>query len=85
MSGPGRSRTATEAADHVLQRLREWVVGNVNVFGCPGDGVNGLLAACGRVPPVLPHATCPPHATRERMDRHGRLDPEEVTCPGAGH
>ncbi len=33
-------------ADHVLQRLREW---NVDVvFGYPGDGINGLLAAWGR-------------------------------------
>ena len=33
-------------ADHVLARLREW--GVVHVFGFPGDGINGLLAAWGR-------------------------------------
>jgi pyruvate dehydrogenase (quinone) len=30
-------------ADHVLARLREW--GTEHVFGYPGDGINGLLAA----------------------------------------
>jgi pyruvate dehydrogenase (quinone) len=33
-------------ADVVLARLREWGVGQV--FGYPGDGINGLLAAWGR-------------------------------------
>ncbi|WP_345617411.1 thiamine pyrophosphate-requiring protein [Streptomyces ziwulingensis] len=33
-------------SDHVLQRLREWGVDQV--FGYPGDGINGLLAAWGR-------------------------------------
>jgi pyruvate dehydrogenase (quinone) len=33
-------------ADHVLVRLREW--GVQHVFGYPGDGINGLLAAWGR-------------------------------------
>jgi pyruvate dehydrogenase (quinone) len=33
-------------ADHVLARLREW--GVQHVFGYPGDGINGLLAAWGR-------------------------------------
>ncbi|ELP68187.1 thiamine pyrophosphate-requiring protein [Streptomyces turgidiscabies] len=37
---------STTVADHVLQRLREW--GVEEVFGYPGDGVNGLLAAWGR-------------------------------------
>ncbi|MGI8535839.1 MAG: thiamine pyrophosphate-requiring protein [Mycobacteriales bacterium] len=32
--------------DYVLQRLREWGVDKV--FGYPGDGINGLLAAWGR-------------------------------------
>jgi len=32
--------------DHVLARLREW--GVEQVFGYPGDGINGLLAAWGR-------------------------------------
>lgn len=36
----------TKVADHVLQRLREW--GVEQVFGCPGDSINGLLAAWGR-------------------------------------
>ena len=33
-------------ADFLLARLREWEVGQV--FGYPGDGINGLLAAWGR-------------------------------------
>jgi pyruvate dehydrogenase (quinone) len=33
-------------SDHVLSRLREW--GVEHVFGYPGDGINGLLAAWGR-------------------------------------
>ncbi|MFF5258156.1 thiamine pyrophosphate-requiring protein [Actinomadura viridis] len=33
-------------ADHLLDRLREW--GVEQVFGYPGDGINGLLAAWGR-------------------------------------
>jgi len=33
-------------ADFLLQRLREWSVDRV--FGYPGDGINGLLAAWGR-------------------------------------
>ncbi|MFH0515786.1 thiamine pyrophosphate-requiring protein [Streptomyces sp. M41] len=37
---------STTVADHVLQRLREW--GVEHVFGYPGDGINGLLAAWGR-------------------------------------
>ncbi|MET8243670.1 thiamine pyrophosphate-requiring protein [Streptomyces sp. NPDC005202] len=36
----------TKVADHILQRLREW--GVKDVFGYPGDGINGLLAAWGR-------------------------------------
>ncbi|CAM5741609.1 Pyruvate dehydrogenase OS=Streptomyces alboniger OX=132473 GN=CP975_28705 PE=3 SV=1 [Streptomyces alboniger] len=35
-----------KVSDHVLQRLREWGVDQV--FGYPGDGINGLLAAWGR-------------------------------------
>ncbi|MFD1660811.1 thiamine pyrophosphate-requiring protein [Streptomyces caeni] len=37
---------STKVADHVLERLREW--GVEHVFGYPGDGINGLLAAWGR-------------------------------------
>src|ERR671918_2342513 len=36
----------TKVADYVLARLREW--GVEHVFGYPGDGINGLLAAWGR-------------------------------------
>ncbi|MGV0745374.1 thiamine pyrophosphate-requiring protein [Mycolicibacterium sp. XJ870] len=32
-------------AEHVLDRLRQWHVGQV--FGYPGDGINGLIAAFG--------------------------------------
>ncbi|MGW5919126.1 thiamine pyrophosphate-requiring protein [Nocardia fluminea] len=35
-----------QVADYVLQRLREW--GVEQVFGYPGDGINGLIAAFGR-------------------------------------
>ncbi|MBT2407593.1 MULTISPECIES: thiamine pyrophosphate-requiring protein [unclassified Streptomyces] len=35
-----------KVSDHVLERLREWSV--EHVFGYPGDGINGLLAAWGR-------------------------------------
>ena len=37
---------ATNVADFLLTRLREW--GVERVFGYPGDGINGLLAAWGR-------------------------------------
>ncbi|OAH12066.1 thiamine pyrophosphate-requiring protein [Streptomyces jeddahensis] len=37
---------STTVADHILARLREW--GVEHVFGYPGDGINGLLAAWGR-------------------------------------
>ncbi|WP_406221856.1 thiamine pyrophosphate-requiring protein [Streptomyces canus] len=37
---------STKVSDHILDRLREWGVDHV--FGYPGDGINGLLAAWGR-------------------------------------
>src|SRR5919199_923264 len=37
---------APTVADHLLRRLRDWDVDTV--FGYPGDGINGLLAAWGR-------------------------------------
>ncbi|WP_093798086.1 thiamine pyrophosphate-requiring protein [Streptomyces sp. Wb2n-11] len=37
---------STDVADRILSRLREW--GVECVFGYPGDGINGLLAAWGR-------------------------------------
>ncbi|TYB42413.1 thiamine pyrophosphate-requiring protein [Actinomadura chibensis] len=37
---------STTVGDHLLARLREW--GVEKVFGYPGDGINGLLAAWGR-------------------------------------
>ncbi|MDX3691589.1 thiamine pyrophosphate-requiring protein [Streptomyces europaeiscabiei] len=37
---------STTVAEHILRRLREWDV--EQVFGYPGDGINGLLAAWGR-------------------------------------
>ncbi|MER5434460.1 thiamine pyrophosphate-requiring protein [Streptomyces sp. NPDC002588] len=37
---------SVKVSDHVLRRLREW--GVEHVFGYPGDGINGLLAAWGR-------------------------------------
>ncbi|MEU6811435.1 thiamine pyrophosphate-requiring protein [Streptomyces sp. NPDC046831] len=37
---------STKVGDHILRRLREW--GVEEVFGYPGDGINGLLAAWGR-------------------------------------
>ncbi|GGL20082.1 thiamine pyrophosphate-requiring protein [Nocardia jinanensis] len=35
-----------QVGDYVVQRLREW--GVAQVFGYPGDGINGLVAAFGR-------------------------------------
>ncbi|MFE3230193.1 thiamine pyrophosphate-requiring protein [Nocardia sp. NPDC059228] len=35
-----------QVSDHVVERLREW--GVEQVFGYPGDGINGLIAAFGR-------------------------------------
>ncbi|MFC4337673.1 thiamine pyrophosphate-requiring protein [Salininema proteolyticum] len=32
--------------DYILQRLRDW--GVEQVFGYPGDGINGIVAACGK-------------------------------------
>ncbi|MEU9442702.1 thiamine pyrophosphate-requiring protein [Streptomyces sp. NPDC048304] len=37
---------STKVSDHILERLRAW--GVEQVFGYPGDGINGLLAAWGR-------------------------------------
>lgn len=37
---------AAEVGDYLLERLRDW--GVTKVFGYPGDGINGLLAAWGR-------------------------------------
>ncbi len=37
---------STKVSDHLLARLREWGVDRV--FGYPGDGINGLMAAWGR-------------------------------------
>ncbi|MFB4319178.1 thiamine pyrophosphate-requiring protein [Actinomadura sp. 21ATH] len=37
---------ATKVADYLLHRLREW--GVEQVFGYPGDGINGILAAWSR-------------------------------------
>ncbi|WP_272936723.1 thiamine pyrophosphate-binding protein, partial [Mycobacteroides chelonae] len=33
-------------ADYIVQRLRQWDVDEI--FGYPGDGINGLLGALGR-------------------------------------
>ncbi|MCX4090948.1 thiamine pyrophosphate-requiring protein [Nocardia sp. alder85J] len=35
-----------QVGDYVLERLRDW--GVRQVFGCPGDGIDGLVAAFGR-------------------------------------
>ncbi|MEV6099811.1 thiamine pyrophosphate-requiring protein [Nocardia sp. NPDC051981] len=35
-----------QVSDHVVERLREW--GVEQVFGYPGDGINGLIGAFGR-------------------------------------
>src|SRR3954471_16308446 len=42
----GGQPMSTKVSDHILERLREWGVDHV--FGYPGDGINGLLAAWGR-------------------------------------
>ena len=43
---PRRNTMSTTVADHLLERLREW--GVEQVFGYPGDGINGLLGAFSR-------------------------------------
>lgn len=47
---------SSTVADHILTRLREW--GVTHVFGHPGEGINGLLAAWSRAgnEPCLVHA-----------------------------
>jgi len=40
------TRMGQTVADYILSRLREWHVGQV--FGYPGDGINGLIAAFGK-------------------------------------
>jgi pyruvate dehydrogenase (quinone) len=40
-------RMAKTVSDFVLDRLRQW--GVKRVFGYPGDGINGLLSALGRL------------------------------------
>ncbi len=37
---------AGTVADHILERLREW--GVEQIFGYPGDGINGLIASLGK-------------------------------------
>jgi pyruvate dehydrogenase (quinone) len=37
---------AVTVGDHILQRLREWGVDQV--FGYPGDGINGIIASFGK-------------------------------------
>ena len=37
---------STTVADHLLERLRDW--GVEQVFGYPGDGINGMLGAFSR-------------------------------------
>ncbi len=67
---------AETVGDYVLRRLREW--GVRQVFGYPGDGINGLVASwdaalSAEVPTVL-DVRCdpevppiPPHATFEQI------------------
>ncbi|AFM17147.1 thiamine pyrophosphate-dependent enzyme, probable carboxylase/decarboxylase/carboligase [Mycolicibacterium chubuense NBB4] len=38
---------AKDVADYLLERLRQWNVRHV--FAYPGDGINGIVAAFGRV------------------------------------
>src|SRR3954462_5747158 len=42
----GDASMSTTVADRLLERLREW--GVEQVFGYPGDGINGTLAAFAR-------------------------------------
>src|SRR2546423_6733599 len=41
-----RRPVAMTVGDYVLERLRDWGVGQV--FGYPGDGINGIVAAFGK-------------------------------------
>jgi pyruvate dehydrogenase (quinone) len=40
-------RVADAVGDYILRRLREW--GVEQIFAYPGDGINGIIAAFGRV------------------------------------
>jgi pyruvate dehydrogenase (quinone) len=38
--------TSETVADYILKRLKEWSV--ERIYGFPGDGINGLMAALER-------------------------------------
>jgi len=61
---------STKVSDHVLQRLREWGVDHV--FGYPGDGINGLLAAWGRGPRTSLVSSCARTSTGPAVRGRGR-------------
>ena len=46
VSKSGGGIMAQDVADYLLERLRQWNVRHV--FGYPGDGINGIVAAFGR-------------------------------------
>ena len=71
------TRHEPTVADYLLQRLREW--GVEQVFGYPGDGINGLLAASGSGP-TTSRASSRPGTRRWRAFEAVRL--RQVLRPG---
>ncbi|MFE1586940.1 thiamine pyrophosphate-binding protein [Streptomyces sp. NPDC058737] len=72
----------TQVADLVLQRLTER--GVKRVYGCPGDGINGLLGAFGRADggPDLIRAR---HGETAGKDAKAAVhDPERAGIAGKG-
>lgn len=79
----------TKVSDHVLRRLREW--GVEHVFGYPGDGIAGLLAAWDRAgdEPRFVQARHEETAASEAVG-HAKFSGRLVVCaatsgPGAIH
>ncbi|MGW2620146.1 thiamine pyrophosphate-binding protein [Streptomyces sp. NPDC001500] len=73
--------TAT-VSEHILRRLREWGVDHV--FGCPGDGVHALLAACDRIEDA-PRLVRSPHARTSAFQAvgHARFGGRPGVCAAA--
>lgn len=64
---------AEKMADHVLARLRKWDV--EHVFGHPGDGINGSLAALSRRWPLARGQAVGPGPNGLRATRGATADP----------
>ncbi|MGQ4330829.1 thiamine pyrophosphate-dependent enzyme [Streptomyces hayashii] len=73
--------TAT-VCEHILRRLHAWGVDHV--FGCPGDGVDALLAACDRTEDG-PRLVRSPHARTSAFQAvgHARFGERPGVCAAA--